>query len=178
MRSLRFAVAGLCAVAGMVVPAIPAGNAAVSRAVVVPREDRFAPFAITVHVGDAVESIGCAESNRTGHRHNIVPLETPVACRSLLNGCTGKRDQVLYIPAIQRKFDNSCVLDDLPHADVARFDLRRVRLNFDRLGDLANIHDRIDDGVTVDLQHDPGLRVCAESRQRRFQPVRPQCQIR
>ena len=49
----------------MVVPAIPAGNAAVSRAVVVPREDRFAPFAITVHVGDAVEWVNADTDDHT-----------------------------------------------------------------------------------------------------------------
>jgi plastocyanin len=67
MRSFRVWVIGFGTLAAVMIPTIPAGSADASatRAVVVPREDRFAPFAVTVRVGDTVQWINTDTDDHT-----------------------------------------------------------------------------------------------------------------
>ena len=68
MRSFRVFAIGLGALAAVVVPAVPAGSADVlsaTRSVVVPQEDRFVPFAVTVRVGDTVQWVNADTDDHT-----------------------------------------------------------------------------------------------------------------
>ena len=76
------------------------------------------------------------------------------------------------------RFENACVLDNLADTDASCFHQSGVRLNFDLLGDLADFQNGIDDRTAVDLQHDSRLHKRPESRQRRFQPIWTDRQVR
>ena len=71
------------------------------------------------------------------------------------NRCSSERDKILNVSAIEGKFQNSLVLDDLADAHASSLDEGCVGLNFDLLADLSDLEYEIDHGITADLQDYP-----------------------
>ena len=90
----------------------------------------------------------------------------------------GQRNQVGDVAAVERQLEDALVFHDLTDADVPGFHQRRAGLDLHRLGKLAKLEDDVDGGTAIDLQHDAGLHIRPEPRQRRFQSVRANGQIR
>ena len=59
----------------------------------------------------------------------------------------------------------SVTRDDLPDGRRARFHKGGVRLNFHLLGSLADLKNDIDFRTVIDLEDNPALQICPESRQ-------------
>ena len=78
----------------------------------------------------------------------------------------------------KRQFHHADVVDHLTDPGAARLHQRRVCLNFDCFGNLTDFKRDVDYRIRADLQHDSGLRKCAESRKDRFQLVRSDRKVR
>ena len=82
--------------------------------------------------------------------------------------CSGKRNQLIDVAAIQRELQNARILHDLTDSCIPRFHQRSICLDFNLLRDLTYFQDHIDRGTAVDLQHNSALCIRTESRQRPF----------
>src|SRR5262249_42867875 len=107
----------------------------------------------------AIQQISDAASGAAGDRDGLrriiaIPVETGGRDRR-----SNREDQVRQIAAVQWKFQNALVVDDLADAGAARFHHRDIRLDLDSLRYAAYLENNIDRGVAVDLQYDSGLNV-------------------
>src|SRR5207247_9130586 len=80
--------------------------------------------------------------------------------------------------AIDRRMETELPLDHLAHPAATRFGLSRIRLNLDRLSDLADLQSSVDGYTAVDLQEDAGLHKRTKACQSGFQPVGTERQTR
>src|SRR5262249_36204891 len=69
-------------------------------------------------------------------------------------GCSGKRDQIRHIAAVQRQFDDALVFDYRTNRGSPGFDQRGVRLDLNLFGDLSNLESWINHRTAVHLQND------------------------
>ena len=95
-----------------------------------------------------------------------------------MDGRARQRQQLRYLPAVKRKFQNSLILDHLADASTPRLHERRIRLNLYLLRDLAYFKRRVDHCICVDLQNDSTLYKCSKPGQSCFQAIGPDQQIR
>jgi hypothetical protein len=126
----------------------------------------------------AVQQIGRATArparNRDGLRRVVaVPVET-----GRDHGGPGQENQVRGVAAVQWKFHDALIVDDLTHTGTARFNHRDVRLNLEGLRHLSHLEDNVDYRIAVHLQHDSGLNIGRETDKSRLEPVRTDGQIR
>ena len=83
-----------------------------------------------------------------------------------------KKHQLGNLTAIERQLQHTRIVDDLPDPCIPRLDQCSIRLNLNLLGHPAYVEANVDHGIAVDLQHDSGLYVGAESRQARLETIR------
>ena len=105
----------------------------------------------------AVQAVIHSERNTASDRYIRKIVEQSSRARIRRHCRSRERDQIGYLPAIQRQFHNALLFDDLADTDVARLDQSGVRLNLDLFADLSDFKRWIDDGIAIDLQHDSRL---------------------
>ena len=119
-------------------------------------------------------AVGQAARDRDADRR-ITPHKTTDAADG--RG-SGKDNQIGDLAAVQRQLHHAKVIHHLADTGGPSFHQRRVRLNLDLVGNLADFENRIDHRVGADLQHDPRLDKRAESGKSRLQPVRTNRKVR
>ena len=141
---------------------------------------RQAQIVIRIVVLRAVQSIVHTARKSTAERDRQLALHASrrrCVFRNVDGGADGQ-DQLGCVTSIQRQFQNALCLHGLSDTHSAGLHKRSIGLNLDLLRPLAHFERHVNDWVAVDLQHDSCLDKRSESRQRRFQFVRTERQVR
>ena len=94
--------------------------------------------------------------------------ETHSTLRSRLHGATPEQQQLLRVAPVERQFHDACGFHDLTDADAARLHQRRIGVDFNRFGNLADLEYQIDRRIAIDLQDNARPHNCAKPRQPRL----------
>ena len=136
---------------------------------------------VRIVVGCSVEQVYQAVTRSTGHGNRgcrIIPDSGIVGVNTTLVRDSRKQYQLGDLPAIEGQFQHTDVIDHLTDGRGPRFNQGGIGLDLDGFGHLADLEHRIDHRIVVDLEHNSGLRIRAESRQRGFQSIWANRQVR
>ena len=132
---------------------------------------------LRVVVRRAVEHVGDAKRQAAGDRDRHAAWNAALRDAGL-DGSASQNKEVRDLASLQRQLHDPLVLDDRADARAAHVHERGRGVDRHCFLDAAHRQHGIDDRRCGDLQHDAGLLVASEPRQRDFQPVRTGRQIR
>ena len=85
-----------------------------------------------------------------------------------LCGGASQYNQISYLAAIERQFEDPLVLDHTTDTDASGFHQVGISLDLDMFIDLAYVKHHVDHGRAVYLEHDPTLYICPKTWQTRL----------
>ena len=135
---------------------------------------------VYVVVNTSVETVRHSRrlAARNRNRHLSIPACAVSERGASLDGAAGDQDQIAHASSVERQFQHPRVVHHLADSGGPRLHQCSVRLDLNLITDLADSENGIHSRAAADLQHNAALHVRAEPRQRRFQPVRTDWQIR
>ena len=134
--------------------------------------ERHVQVVVGIVVHGAVKDVRDAGAQPAGHRdRHRIGSAALAADLARVHGGARQDDQVRDLAPLQRQLHDPLVLDHLRDAGALHVDERRRGFDRDGLLDVADRKHGIDGGRGADLQHDAGLHVGAEARQRDLEPV-------
>src|SRR5260370_22486097 len=101
--------------------------------------------------------LACESSRNRHNGRRIVPNGIRAAVARALVCHTGKKYEFRYLAAVEWQFENALIVNHCSDSGTARLDERCVSLNLNGLTDLADLQNRIDGRITIDLKDDSGL---------------------
>jgi len=109
-------------------------------------------------------------------------IDTASEAAAVRTACIHRRarqyEEAGDVPSLERKLHDALASDHFADAGALDVDERRLRFNGDGFLEIAERHRDVDRGRGRDLQHDPGLRICAEPLEGHLQSIRPRGQVR
>ena len=142
------------------------------------KRQRQVDAVVPVVVHRTVEEVLHAELLTARDRDAAALSQAPARGIAGIDGTASQDDERGDVAALERQRLDGLVVDDCADRGVARLDERRGRFDGHRFLERANLELHRDHRIAVHLQHDSRLHVGPEARERHFEAIRSDRQVR